>query len=271
MKKTLLGAAIITVAMLIPVAATPAMAATDVELDHCNLGFAHDFTVTETAVTVVAEKSQLRFGTDGSLSRDGKAIALSSEEQQLVQRYSQQLQSFIPELLTLVADSLRLVGKMLGEAFAEVFGEDSEAAATIQAAVASAEQRAARGFKSSDGVYTVTSDGIDTVDDIFGAEFESAVDEAVEASMSSVLSMLGDSLFSGDGSFSERMEAFGRRMEAFGESVDKNMAGRGEMIKAQAQTLCHKAESIKVLELQLSSQIAELAAYRLLVEPTVAP
>jgi len=243
----------------------PVQADVHLGLDKCKVSFAEDFSVAPEGVASNQNEKAYLISPSGDISIDGKALALNAEQKQLAANYAQGLQAFVPGLVAFVGDVLEMVGKVLGEAFAAAFGENSEASSAIRTSLEKAQVRLAERVSSHDGTYEVKSEGIDAVDEAFDEEFEQAIEDAVAASMGSIWSLLGSALFSGEGSFESRMEAFGEKMETLGESIDKNMDGEAENLERRGEQLCTKARNIETLESRLRASVPALAQYQVMM------
>ncbi|BFM13368.1 hypothetical protein R50072_35210 [Simiduia litorea] len=243
----------------------PVQAEVHLGLDECKVSFAEDFSVAPEGVASTQGEKAYLISPSGGISIDGKPLTLNAEQKQLAANYAQGLQAFIPGLVAFVGDVLELVGKVLGEAFAAAFGENSEASSAIRSSLEKAQLKLAERVSNHEGTYEIKSEGIDAVDEAFDEEVEQAIEDAVAASMGSIWSLLGSALFSGEGTFASRMEAFGEKMETLGNSIDKNMDGKTESLERRGEQLCTKARNIERFESRLRASVPALAQYKIMV------
>ena len=243
----------------------PLQADVNMGLDDCKVTFAEDFSVAPDGISSTQKNKTYFLSPEGEVRVDGKALDLNAEQKALVANYTQGLQAFVPGLVAFVGDVLEIVGKVLGEAFSAAFGENNEASAAITASLEKAQLKVAERVSNHDGTYQVKSEGIDAMDEAFDEEFEQAIEDAVAASMGSIWSLLGGALFSGEGSFESRMEAFGEKMETLGENIDANMEDKAEAFENRGEQLCHKARNIEQLENRLRKTVPELTHYQIMV------
>lgn len=253
---SLLGNVVVGAALLLPCAAATA----GVGMGNCDVHFASDFSVKPAGIHSTQKDTVYVLKSDGEVRVNGATLSLSADQRALVADYTGGVQSFMPDMVGLVADTLRTVGAAMGQALTGVFGADSEPARKIQASLAESEARLNTRMAENPGEYQVVNDRLDVLASTFDDDFDQSIEEAVEASMGGVMSMLSAALFGGDGSFGERMEAFGARMETFGEQVET----REPALEKRAEALCEKAETIEKMEYRLRETIPELAHYRLM-------
>ncbi|MBB3167011.1 DUF2884 family protein [Simiduia aestuariiviva] len=257
-----LGCMALGLALWLPT--TAVVAGVDMGLKNCHVRFANDFSVKPSGVNSTQRDTVYVLKTDGEVRVNGSSVSLSSQQRSLVVDYTGGLQQFMPDMVAFISETLHTVGKVMGGALAKVFGADSEPAQKVRASLEASEARMAARQAEHPGEYHVVDQHLDILDDAFDADFERSIEEAVEASMGGVMTMLSAALFGGDGSFDERMASFGTKMESFGEQVERDMESVEPTLEKRGEALCDKAEAIEKMEYRLRETIPELAHYRLM-------
>ncbi|WP_081640152.1 YggN family protein [Simiduia agarivorans] len=226
------------------------LADTRVEEPQCDLHFEQSLTVDKS----VLEVADLRFSTDGSVTRAGKPVKLNRDQQALSAEYVGEVQALVPELLALVRDAMKLVARALGETFSELFGHDSDVAVKTEYALNVASQKLDERIQQKDGRYHLSHGEEDLFSEAFGEEFDQAVEEAASESVGTGMSLVWRALF--EPGFADRMEKFGERMEVEMKEAAENVEARGDI-------MCERARRTAALETRMRETIPELAHYRL--------
>ena len=139
----------------------------------------------------------------------------------------------------------------------------SEIAADMEELMSSIQSRFDTVAHRDGDSYTLSGDGINGIDEAFGAEFEREVEELVARSLGSIIAMVGQAMASGEGTFEQRMEQFGQKMENLGERVEQDMEHMGGQLEAASAEVCGDILQIAAMEEELRSDIPELGSYQL--------
>jgi hypothetical protein len=241
-----------------------ALAGVDMGLKKCDVHFTSDFWVKPSGVHSTQANRVYVLKRDGEVRVDGAQLRLSAQQRALVADYTDDLQAFMPALVAFVKDMLHTVGNVMANALAQALGKDSEPVVKVRQSLALSETRFTERLAAHPGEYRVVNKQLDVLDQVFDDDVENTVEDAIQASLGGVWSMLSSAIFSDEGQFDQRMADFGVKMARFGEQVERDMETQEPALEQRGEALCDRAAGIEQLEYRLRETIPELAHYRLL-------
>ena len=202
------------------------------------------------------KQSLYKIDNDNKLSIGGKYVSLNTAQQALVENYSLNIRSMVPQVRNIALESIDIASEGVNLTFNELLGEDNKVAADLTKELSLLKEEIATRFTIEHG-FTIGEDGLDE-NELLGKEFEqrieAAIEKAVMSSMGSLLSTLGqEMMLSGGGA--NTLEA---RMESFGESIEHEMESSAKKIEQKAEGLCLDAIKIDKIEEQLKTSIESL-------------
>jgi len=202
------------------------------------------------------KQSLYKIDNDNKLSIGGKYVSLNTAQQALVENYSLNIRSMVPQVRNIALESIDIASEGINLTFNELLGEDNKVAADLTKELSLLKEEIATRFTIEHG-FTIGEDGLDE-NELLGKEFEqrieAAIEKAVMSSMGSLLSTLGqEMMLSGGGA--NTLEA---RMESFGESIEHEMESSAKKIEQKAEGLCLDAIKIDKIEEQLKTSIESL-------------
>lgn len=193
---------------------------------------------------------------------EGKAIPLSDYQQALVSQYSQDIRATVPAVRNIALEGMDLALEGINLAFNELLGEGNDVGADLTRELSYIRTEIDERFSVEHGVH-FNEGGIED-DELFGAEFEERIEEAVESvvkqSMGTLLIAVGQEMLFAGGD----MEAFEARMENFGESIESRMEHGGEQIEKHAEELCQTVVNIDAQEEMLKQEIEALEKFNVI-------
>ena len=222
----------------------------------CTIKLQHDIRVNSESIRVTGQgKTLYEIRQGGHLSIDGSDVNLSRRQRKLTEEYAGEIAALVPRWIAMVSEALILTETSLELALGDAFGPESAASLKSTQAVAQARENFERRAMPGNGEYR-----------LFAAEYNDLADSLEEelegsfsAAMSAVLSEIGRSLVSDEGSLLEKMDAFGEHMRRVGEA----MGNAGEVLEETGAELCISMESIQQLEAEIAKQIPQLVQYPL--------
>ncbi len=222
----------------------------------CTIKLQHDLRVSSESIQVTEQgKTLYEIRQGGHLSIDGKAVNLSRRQRKLTEEYAGEIAALVPRWISMVSEALVLTESSLALALGDAFGPDSEASQKATGAVAQARQNFERRALSGDGEYRLSAAEYNDLENSLEEELEHTFSSAMRA----VLSEIGRSLVSDEGSLLQKMDAFGEHMRRMGEA----MHNAAEVLEETGEELCISMQDIQRLEREIAKQIPQLAEYPL--------
>ena len=227
-----------------------------VAAEECHVELENDFRVSSKLLEVSSAGEMLyEIRQGGEVWVNDEPLSLNEEQTELAEQYAGDVGALAAQWVEFVSATLDLIGESLQVAFGEAFGKDSDTAVQTGIAVAKAREKFDAMSRPEEGVYTVNAEAFNDLGEVIGEEIE----EAVQASVGSLMIELGRTIRSGEGSFTERMEDFGDRMESMGRGLEH----MGDALKETNGRLCSEFHALQKLERQLGKDIPELKPYPL--------
>lgn len=184
-------------------------------------------------------------------------IPLNSEQQQLVNHYADEIRALVPEVKAIAMEGLDMASEGVNLAFNELLGEGNQVGEDLVAEIQNIRVEINQKLSLEQGI-TFSEDGV-LDEDFLGPEFEerieSAVENAVQNSMGTLLMAVGQEMLMSGGD----MDAFETRMENFGQQIEHEMESRGEALEQRAEELCQAIVEIDRQEELLKNEISELS------------
>ncbi len=227
------------------------------EDNDCNVDLDGGLKINEQVIEFSQDKTALyRIEHDQYLYIDDQSIALTDKQQALVNEYSSAIKASVPQAKGIAISAIDLAIDGVNLAFTELLGENNDVSIELTEKLAVIREEISTKFSTEQGFY-IDEDGF-ADDGVFGDDFEqrieSAVEDAVQNSIGSLMIALGqEMLFSGGDS-----DAFETKMAAFGEKIETDMEARGELIEKQGLALCQSIVKLDQLEEQLKAEFTEL-------------
>jgi len=228
--------------------------------DSCDVELDAGVTINESSIEFFDQdrkkETLYKIDDDNNLIIDGDYVSLNDDQQILVEQYSSNIRSMVPQVRNIALEGVDLALEGVNLAFNELLGEGNDIGADLTQELSSLKEEVATRFTIANG-FTIGENGLDD-DELLGEEFEerieNAVEKAVMGSMGSLLVALGqEMMFSGGDT-----DSFETRMESFGENIEHEMELRAEKIEQKAERLCLGLVEIDEIEEQLKASIEPL-------------
>ncbi|MCH8539120.1 MAG: YggN family protein [Alkalimonas sp.] len=250
--------------MIISTALALSMAGTTINQQQCNFQLQHDLTMTPQQLTVSSGSTELwRIDQDGQLWLQQQPQQTSPAHREQLQQYRDGVYQQGQTTVRIVIEAMDLAYSAVDQVLTELTGRPLAQHKAMQSAMQKVDDARSRIISEQGDSLVIRGSQLDALGDAFGPEFEAAIEEVVQSSMSSIFWQLGKAFFSGEGSFEQRMEAFGERMEKFGEELEASMDLQAAALEQQGDALCDQIQQLTVLEQDLISELPKLAPYAL--------
>lgn len=228
----------------------------------CSFGFDATLEIAPDRIVIDDDRlGEIVIDEDGALAIAGRELDLDGTQQASVEAWTSQLRTVVPAVVDVAIDGVEIAVTTVSEVFAAFVG--GEPPASVQNALADLRADVDAGLGREDDVWYVRRDGIDGLDDTMET-MEPLIENAVAESVGALLVAVGHSMQSGEGSFTERMEAFGERMERLDEEIETRVEARAEAIEDRADALCTELRVLAAREEEMKARVPELAGLRLM-------
>ncbi|PAJ73627.1 hypothetical protein CJF42_14895 [Pseudoalteromonas sp. NBT06-2] len=232
----------------------------NISSDSCNMAFQHTVRIQPNTLEIQTQNDHvMRIEQDGTLYINDEAISLSSQEQQTLENYADNLRQQLPQVANIALEGVKIAGIAIDEV-GNAFGlnsMDSMSELMEELSVKIHDQF------YQDGTFVMSQQGFDSIDDTFGESFESKMEEAMQAavmdSIGGLLVALGSELIGSGGD----MDEFEKRMENMGKQIEQKVALQAKNLEQKAEAFCGSIEQLALQEDQLQEFLPELKAYDL--------
>ncbi|RUO20424.1 hypothetical protein CWE08_08130 [Aliidiomarina iranensis] len=236
------------------------------DVQSCQLRFDRDIHASYETLTVKeGERELFRILKNGDLYINGAEVGVNAEERGMLIHYKNGLTAQSEFVVEVMAEALEMTSYALSTTFTEMFGERHKIVRRIEALNETlAEEFSSVAYQTND-TYVVQGSQLDLFGDRLEGTLGTEIEAIVEDSMGSMIWMVTKAMFSGSGSFEERMEQFGERMEKMGENLETTMHGWGEEMEIRGEAMCTDLEKLREMEGRIVERIPSFSEYRLLM------
>lgn len=225
----------------------------------CNVEFNGNMQLENQILAVTLDNdSQMTIDQYKTLSVDGIALSLNTEQQQWVENYYDGINQAAPQAAAIATDAVALASTALNEVFTELLGSDNTALADLSDKLRNLDDQIQYNFYADNGDIRLHSESFEN-GEFFGeqweAQFEEAVEDLVTDSIGHLMVAIGTQLIFSGGD----MDAFEQKMERFGEQMEQKVEYQASALEERADELCSTLTQVDYAESQLQ-QIKQLAA-----------
>lgn len=235
------------------------------ENNSCTFSFNQDIYASYPQLTVKNENQELyRISHQGDLTINGETVVVTPEQRGMLIQYKNGITGQTEFVVEVMAEALEVTSYALTTVFSEMFGERHKIVRRIERV----NQQLAADFalvsQQQGDTYIVQGSQLDAFGERLEATLETELEAIINDSMGSMIWMITKAMFSGKGSFEQRMEQFGERMEAMGAELETSMEAWGAAMEARATAMCAELDRLRGLESRIASDIPDFADMRLL-------
>jgi hypothetical protein len=219
----------------------------------CDTNISGSIVFANNQLTVKSNKDEdILFNSTGIVKVDGKPISLSKEEQELAQRYYNEVEATIPIVVDITVEALKITNTALTEVFSGLLGENSELPQKLNTRINDISEAIRAHVYQDPNSLTFNSDYLKDdlgLGDDLETEIESITEEIVTSMMGELMISFGKAMLSGDGDLSE----LEKRMENLGQDIEQKTEVLGKRLEEKSLVLCERIKSIDATETQLRS------------------
>ena len=264
-----LGRLIFAGAVLSAGAMTPMFAQANEHSQHdinCDVALNYDVAVEPKTLTVSDKGVEQYRVAYGKLYVEGKQVTLNAKQQGLLNQYSDEISTQVPEAISLVNDAVEMASQAVSMALTPLLGDAT--GAKIDELMDGVQKRLDKvAYRNGDKYYLGATES--SMENAFNDEFEQEMEALVQNSIGSIMMSIGAQMLSGDGgSFEEKMASFEAKMDNVGKDIETQMEAQAEQFGERAELVCSRFKALGELETQVHKEIPELAKYTLVEQST---
>ncbi|EAR56638.1 hypothetical protein SKA34_12130 [Photobacterium sp. SKA34] len=183
---------------------------------------------------------------------NGGKVDLTAMQQKAVEAYSQNVQTYLPQMAQLAQEGVGMASDVLGEV-ANSF-DSQDAFKNVEILIAQFGQQAHGKFYNQQGEFVMPADVFSNMDTNWKTEFESAMKQVSVQSLASLFAALSDEMKNGNVDFTQLQSKFTALKTRLGEQ----MTHRSQQMKVKADSLCGSIDGLAEQEKQLQQVIPQL-------------
>lgn len=221
----------------------------------CPVNVPNDIHISNDQVSVYqGGEAKLLINQDNQLFIDGQQVALSEQQSEALQSYSDHVKAYLPKMAELADDGASIAQEVIDELSAH-FGE-SDAFSGAEQLVDEYSAKAKQKFYP-DGEFVMPADVFESMGSDWKQEFEEALKHISVESISGVIASLSAEMKSGELSFSD----FQSQLSELKQSLQDKIRQRSGEVAEQAGSVCESIEGLAEEEQDLQKVIPELKDY----------
>ncbi|KJG04698.1 chemotaxis protein [Photobacterium angustum] len=197
-------------------------------------------------------KPKLLIDNNNNVYINGEKVNLTAMQQKAVEAYSQNVQTYLPQMAQLAQEGVGMATDVLSEV-ANSF-DSQDAFKNVETLIAQFGQQAHEKFYNQQGEFVMPADVFSNMDTNWKTEFESAMQQVSVQSIASLFAALSDEMKNGDVDFTQLQSKFAELKTRLSEQ----MTQRSQQMKVKADSLCGSIEGLAEQEKQLQQVIPQL-------------
>lgn len=197
-------------------------------------------------------KPKLLIDNHNNVYINGEKVDLTAIQQKAVEVYSQNIQTYLPQMAQLAQEGVGMATDVLGEV-ANSF-DSQDAFKNVEILITQFGKKAHEKFYNQQGEFVMPADVFSNMDTNWKIELESVMQQISVQSTESLFAALADEMKNGDVDFTQLQSKFAELKTRLGEQ----MTQRSQQMKVKADSLCGSIEGLAEQEKQLQQVIPQL-------------
>jgi len=238
------------------------------QAEQCSINFNYGVIIDPTHIRMIEHsKTIIQINNTHQLFVNGREITLTSEQQQLIKKFSSGIRQQVPQIVSIAIDGVDIGLKAVNKVIGGLTGENSAAQQKIQAQFAELKWSLRTKFNQSANNYYIAPQDFDDFDNIFTGEFEEIIEEVISDSIGSILIAVGDAIISSNderGNGEQRISAFDERMESMSKDLELEISASAHGLKKKAIQFCQNLSELNKVENQIQLSIPSLSTFNLI-------
>ncbi|GAA6173972.1 hypothetical protein NBRC116592_36420 [Colwellia sp. KU-HH00111] len=196
----------------------------------------------------------------------GREQVLNTEQQQLINQFTQGIRSQVPEIVSIAIEGVDIGLKAVNKAIGSLTGENSASQQKIQTKFDELKWRIRTRFNQSANNYYIAPQDFADFDDIFTGEFEQEIEEIISDSIGTILLAVGEAMISDDSSYGseQRLATYDDRIETMGKDLELEISASTNALAQKAEAFCLKLSELDKVESEIHRSIKALKQFNLI-------
>ncbi len=227
--------------------------------EKCKLNIDYGIKLHSDKVELTAPDGEKLLLSNGSVSVDGKTLAVNDKEKQLLRDYETHSRKVVPQVYAITTDALAIAADASTLAIGALLGKDDPALKKLQSRFAELNKEiSTRITPTSLPVTDAGWEGFDAAVEEAAEDIAESVTSATFASMGNVMRLVFDE---------DYREDFEARMKKMETEMDERIEKRAEAMEPRARELCDTFRALDSIETTLVATRPELKALNM-VQPS---
>ena len=228
--------------------------------ESCDINFKHGVIIDPKHVRLLTQGSTyIQITHDKQLFISGREIMLNTEQEILLEQYSQNIRNQVPEIVSIAIDGVDVGLEAVNKVVSGLTGKNSDSHQQFQERFNQMQWRLRERFNHSDNNYFIAPQDLDDFDEIFSGEFEKEIEKIITESLDSILMAVGDAIDSSNHKKTEnRYSDFSHNMEDIGENLKTGLSSQTNALDKKVKQFCENLQKLNLLEENIRSTIPNL-------------
>ncbi len=189
-----------------------------------------------------------------SLVINGKSIALTKEQQALLQDFDHSLRQFVPKTINLIHQSSDASEQSINSYLSTLLGSHSPVKQKLSTALAEGKKQIKRVFNNDNGITQIEANAFEKIEKSFEMELEKAFEESLFESIGSLIARAIGILINERNHIKEKLEQHKIAMEE-----------QANALKKLAHCSCEQIKTLNTLERRVIENIEQLEQRELII------
>jgi len=213
-------------------------------------------------------KTQVQINNTQQLFIGGREVALSKQQQKLLNAFSEGIRQQVPEIVSIAIEGVDIGLRAVNEVVAGLTGENSASQQKVQAKFDELKWRIRARFNQSANNYYIAPQDLNDFDEMFTGEFEQEIEAMISTSIGSILEAVGQSILVDDNSSEyggeTRITTYDKRLSNISKGLELEVTERAKALDKKAAIFCQQLTYLDEIEAQLHQALPALKEFNLI-------
>ena len=231
----------------------------------CNMAFAHGILIAPEHIRIMQNnRTHVQINADSQLFIRGEWTTLSAEDTALLQRYSQGLRKFVPEIVSIAVDGVEL-GLSGIEAMFTGIGSEAQQAEWRELVNETTFQWMSRFVRTNEHFY-LAPQSLNELDYFLHGELKPQLDNLARHTVGAVWGALRDALRHSDSNFERTDNQEWQAVGALVNKINSGLDAKAVELEEKSALFCQRMQALDKIELQLQQRVPALLDYDVVAE-----
>lgn len=239
--------------------------ATPLQAAECNMAFAHGILIAPEHIRIMQNnRTHVQINADEQLFIRGEWVTLNAEETALLQRYSQGLRKFVPEIVSIAVDGVEL-GLSSIEAMFTGIGSSAQQAEWRELVRETTFQWMSRFVRTNEHFY-LAPQSLNELDYFLHGELKPQLDNLARHTVGAVWGALRDALRHSDNNFERSDNQEWQAVGALVNKINSGLDAKAVELEEKSALFCQRMQELDEIELLLQQRVPALLDYDVVAE-----